>query len=310
VTRTAAAGPALAGPCLHRPARSRSTAALRWVLLITAVFAVVEVAGGVLAHSLALLADAGHMVTDAASLGLSLFAAWMAARPADANRTYGWYRVEILAALVNGAALLAVTAWIVIEALRRLQTPQPVQPGLMLAVASAGLAANLVGVVLLHRAKGESLNVHGAYLHVLADVLGSVAAVVAGVVIAVTGWYPADPLISLGLSLLLLMSAGRLVLRSTDVLLEAAPRHVRVTELEAAIRGVPGVEGVHDLHVWTVSDGMVAMSAHATVDDPAGHQTALEAIHWTARAHGIQHVTVQMERACAAAPSPVTLPRP
>jgi len=309
VNRTAAAA-APAAPCLHRPARARSTAALRWALLVTAVFAAVEVAGGLVAHSLALLADAGHMVTDAASLGLSLFAAWMASRPADASRTYGWYRVEILAALVNGAALLAVTAWIVVEALRRLQDPQPVQADLMLAVASAGLAANLVGVTLLHRARGESLNVHGAYLHVLSDVLGSAAAVVAGVIIRVTGWYPADPLMSLGLSLLLLTSAWRLVRRSADVLLEAAPRHVRMTDLEAAIRGVPGVEGVHDLHVWTVSDGMVAMSAHATVDDPAGHQAALEAIHRAARAHGIQHVTVQMERACAAAPSPVTLPRP
>ena len=308
MTRTAAAE-ALAEPCLHRPARAHSTAALGWALLITAVFAVVEVVGGLLAGSLALLADAGHMITDAASLGLSLFAVWMAARPADANRTYGWYRVEILAALANGATLLAVTGWIVLEALQRLRTPQPVQPDLMLAVASAGLVANLVGMVLLHRARGESLNVHGAYLHVLSDVLGSVAAVSAGVIIKLTGWYPADPLISLGLAVLLLMSASRLVLRSTDVLLEAAPRHVRVTDLEAAIRAVPGVEGVHDLHVWTVSDGMVAMSAHATVDEPERHQEALEAICRTARGHGIQHVTVQIERACAAEPSPVTLPR-
>ena len=308
MTRTAAAE-ALAEPCLHRPARARSTAALGWALLITAVFAVVEVVGGLLAGSLALLADAGHMITDAASLGLSLFAVWMAARPADANRTYGWYRVEILAALANGATLLAVTGWIVLEALQRLRTPQPVEPDLMLAVASAGLVANLVGMVLLHRARGESLNVHGAYLHVLSDVLGSVAAVSAGVIIKLTGWYPADPLISLGLSVLLLMSASRLVLRSTDVLLEAAPRHVRVTDLEAAIRAVPHVAGVHDLHVWTVGDGMVAMSAHATVDEPERHQEALEAICRTARGHGIQHVTVQIERACAAEPSPVTLPR-
>lgn len=309
MTRTVTAE-SLAEPCLHRPVRRRSGTALRWALAVTATFAVVEVAGGLLAGSLALLADAGHMVTDAASLGLSLFAAWMAARPADASRTYGWYRVEILAALVNGAALLAVTGWIVVEAVQRLRTPQPVQADLMLAVASAGLVANVVGVALLHRAKGESLNVQGAYLHVLSDVLGSVAAVTAGIIIKLTGWYPADPLISLGLSVLLLLSASRLVLRSTDVLLEAAPRHVKVAELEAAIRAVPGVEGVHDLHVWSVSDGMVAMSAHACVEDPAGHQAALEAIHRTARAHGIQHVTVQMERACAAAPASVTLPRP
>ena len=287
----------LAEPCAHLPERAHSRRTLAWALAITVVFAVVEVVGGLLAGSLALLADAGHMVTDAASLSLSLFAAWMAARPADASRTFGWYRIEILAALVNGAALLAVTAWIILEALRRLSAPHPVNAGLMLGVASAGLVANVVAVVLLHRSRGESLNVHGAYLHVLADVLGTVAAIGAGLVILATGWLAADPLISLVLSLVLVWGAGRLVWRSVDVLLEAAPRHVAVKEVEAAIAAVPAVAGVHDLHVWTVGDGLVAMSAHATVPDGARHQEVLEEVTRRVRGFGIQHVTVQLERA-------------
>jgi cobalt-zinc-cadmium efflux system protein len=292
--RTAPA-PVLAEPCVHRPARSGSRRALGWALAVTGGFAVVEAVGGFLSGSLALLADAGHMVTDAASLALSLFCAWIATRPADADKTYGWYRVEILAALVNGTALLGVTGWIVVEAIQRLRVPEPVRPEVMLPVALAGLLANLVGVALLHGAKGESLNVRGAYLHVLSDVLGSVAAVSAGVIIWLTGWTAADPVISLGLSLLLLTSASRLVLRSVDVLLEAAPRHVKVRELEAALAEVPAVQGVHDLHVWTVSDGMVAMSAHATVPELERHADALEEITRRARTFGIQHVTVQLE---------------
>ena len=166
----------------------------------------------------------------------------------------------------------------------------------MLPVAAAGLAANLVAVALLHRARGESLNVRGAYLHVLGDVLGSVSAVVAGLVILATGWTPADPLLSILISALLLVAAVRLVTRSVDILLEAAPRHVQVKEVEASIAAVPSVRGVHDLHVWTVSDGMVAMSAHATVPDLDRHQETLEEITRRVRRFGIQHVTVQLER--------------
>jgi cobalt-zinc-cadmium efflux system protein len=290
-----AATPVLAEPCVHRPDRRGSRRALGWALAVTGGFAVVEAVGGFLSGSLALLADAGHMVTDAASLALSLFCAWIAARPADAKKTYGWFRVEILAALVNGTALLGVTGWIVVEAVSRLRVPEPVRPEVMLPVALAGLLANLLGVYLLHGAKGESLNVRGAYLHVLSDVLGSVAAVSAGVIIWLTGWMAADPLISIGLSLLLLTSAGRLVVRSVDVLLEAAPRHVKVRELEAALASVPHVAGVHDLHVWTVSDGMVAMSAHAAVPELERHAEALEEITRRARAFGVHHVTVQLE---------------
>jgi cobalt-zinc-cadmium efflux system protein len=298
VTRTPAApaAPAAVVPCVHRPERTLSRRALGWALGITVVFTVVEVAGAFVSGSLALLADAGHMLTDAGALALSLFAAWVAGRPASATKTYGYYRVEILAALVNGAVLLAVTGWIVAQAVARLRTPEAVRPGILVAVASAGLLANVVALVLLHRGKGESLNARGAYLHVLSDVVGSLGAILAGGVILATGWLRADPLISIGLSGLLLVSAGRLVWQSVDVLLEAAPAHVSMTELEAAIAAVPSVRGVHDLHVWTVTSGIVAMSGHATVPDATRHQAVLEEITRRVKDFGIQHVTVQLER--------------
>lgn len=286
----------VAEPCVHRPDRGGSPRVLTWALAVTITFMVVEVAGGLLAGSLALLADAGHMLTDAGAISLSLFACWMAARPADQRKTYGYYRVEILAALINGAVLIAVTAGIVIEAVRRLAAPPDVRPGLLIGVASMGLAANLVAAFLLHRARGESLNIRGAYLHVLSDLLGSLGALAAGGVIMATGWMAADPLISIALALLLLVGAVRLVWQSVDVLLEAAPGNVSLPDLEAAIAGVPDVRGVHDLHVWTVSSGIVAMSGHAMVPDAARHQAVLEEITRRVKGFGIQHVTVQLER--------------
>jgi len=282
--------------CRHRPVRSESGRALAWVLALTLAFAAVEVVGGFLSGALVLLADAAHMLTDAAAVGLSLFAVWIARRPATPQKTYGYYRLEILAALVNGAALIAVTLWIVLEAVRRLGHPEPIRSGLLLGVAVGGLVVNLAAVAILHRAKGESLNVRGAYLHVLSDVLGSVAAIAAGAIVALTGWLPADPILSIALSLLILVSAVRLTREAADVLLEATPSHVPVGALAAAMAAVPGVAGVHDLHVWTVSSGMVAMSGHATVPEAADHQRVLEEISRRVREFGVQHVTVQVER--------------
>jgi cobalt-zinc-cadmium efflux system protein len=258
---------------------------------------VVEVVGGLLARSLALLADAGHMATDAGALGLSLFAAWLARRVPSRESTYGYYRVEILAALANGGVLVAASAAIVLEAIRRLGSPPQVRPDILLGVASLGLMANVIAAVVLHRARGESLNLQGAYLHVLSDLAGSVGAITAGAVILATGWMAVDPIISIALALLLLYGAARLVWRSINVLLEAAPPHVSLPDLEAAIAAVPSVRGVHDLHVWTVSSGIVAMSGHATVPDPSRHQEVLEEITRRVRTFGIQHVTVQLERA-------------
>ena len=285
--------------CLQAPARPESGRALTWALLLTIVIAVAEVGGGLLSHSLALLADAGHMVTDAGALGLSLFVLWIARRPPTAEKSFGYWRLEILAALFNGALLIGVTVWIVVAALGRLHQPPEVRSGLMLAVAVVGLAANVVAVVMLHRAHDENLNARAAYLHILGDTLGSVGTIVAAGVILATGWLPADALISIVIAALILVSALRLVSESVDVLLEAAPGNVSLPDLCGAIGAVAGVTDVHDVHVWTVSNGMVAMSAHATVPDPARHQAALEEICRRVRTFGIQHVTIQMEREMA-----------
>ncbi len=281
---------------MQPPPRPESGRALTWALGLTVVIAVAEIAGGLLSHSLALLADAWHMVTDAGALALSLFALWIAQRPPTAEKSYGYYRLEILAALVNGALLIAITVWIVVAALGRLRQPHHIDSVLMLIVAAIGLAANLWAVVMLHRARQENLNTKAAYLHILGDTLGSVGAIAAAAVILVTGWLPADALISMAIAALILVSAVRLVSESVDILLEATPAHVSVPALQLAICGVPGVTDAHDLHVWTLSNGIVAMSGHATVPDAAGQQAALEEICRRVRTFGIQHVTIQLER--------------
>ena len=285
--------------CIQPPARPGSARALAWALVLTVVIAVAEVAGGLVSHSLALLADAGHMVTDAGALGLSLFALWIARRPPTAEKSFGFYRLEILAALFNGSLLIGVTVWITVAAVGRLREAPAIRSGLMLAVALVGLAANLVAVVMLHRARHENLNTRSAYLHILGDTLGSVGTIVAAAVILATGWRPADPLISMVIAALILVSAVRLVGEAVDVLLEAAPRHLSLADLTGAIGAVAGVADVHDVHVWTVSNGVVAMSAHAAVPDPERHQAALEEICRRVHGFGIQHVTIQMERETA-----------
>jgi cobalt-zinc-cadmium efflux system protein len=270
-------------------------ARLRLVLVLTAIFVVVEAAGGLLSGSLALLADAGHMLTDVGALALSLVTAWIAQRPADESKTYGYLRWEILAALVNGAALFGIAAWIVVEAVQRVQNPEPIRVGLFLAVAAAGLVVNLVSLGVLHDVRQGSLNVRGAYLHILGDALGSVGALVAAGIVALTGWTAADPIVSILLSLLILVGACRLLRESTDVLLEAAPRHVSIPDVQRRMLAVPGVSAVHDLHVWTVTTGMVAMSGHAVVPDLHAHPGVLEGIRAGMGEMGIGHVTIQLE---------------
>jgi cobalt-zinc-cadmium efflux system protein len=268
---------------------------LRWVLALTGTFMVVEAVGGWIAGSLALLADAGHMLTDVGALGLSLLTAWIAQRPADDTKTYGYLRWEILAALVNGAALFGIAAWVVVEAVQRIQDPQPVRTGLFLTVAIAGLLVNLASLAALHAHREGSLNVRGAYLHVLGDALGSVGAVAAAVIIALTGWTVADPIVSILLSLLILLGAARLLRDSTDILLESVPRHVSMAEVQRCMLAVPGVEAVHDLHVWTVTSGMVAMSGHAVVPDLEAHPGVLDGIRQELARLSIGHVTIQLE---------------
>lgn len=279
------------GPVTSHPA-SRG---LRGALAVTAVFLVAETVGGLLSNSLTLLADAGHMLTDVGALALSLFVAWLARQPSTPQKTYGYLRWEILAALLNGAVLLAISAAIVWEALRRLRTPEPVNTGVMLGVGAAGLVANAIAARMLHPGSGTSLNLRGAYLHVLSDLLGSVAAVVAAVLIRFRGWAVADPVASILMTVLIVRSSWSLVRESVDVLLEATPSHIDLAAVRRSLEVVEHVASVHDLHVWTLTSGVVAMSAHAVVHDPARHQGALEAMTRALGASGIHHVTIQIE---------------
>ncbi|HTO73034.1 MAG TPA: cation diffusion facilitator family transporter, partial [Gemmatimonadales bacterium] len=241
------------------------------------------------------LADAGHMLTDVGALALTLFAARIALRPADDANTYGYLRWEILAALVNGAALFGIAGWVAVEAIGRLGHPPEIRTGLFLSVALAGLLVNIVALRLLHAEHDHSVNTRAAYLHILGDLLGSVGALTAALVIRFTGWTLADPIISLLLTLLILVGAWRLMRESTDVLLEAVPRHVSMAEVHTSMLGVPGVCAVHDLHVWTVGSGLVAMSGHAVVPDLASHPLVLDGIQSEMRRLGIGHVTIQLE---------------
>jgi len=278
------------------PESSASVRRLRAALVVTAAFLLVEVIGGWLANSLALLADAGHMLTDVAALALSLFVAWFSRQPASPQKTYGYLRWEVLAAFLNGATLLLISVWIVWEALLRLRAPEPLESGLMLVVAIAGLAVNVIAARMLHSSGTASLNVRAAYLHVLSDLLGSVGTVAAAVIVRWTGWLAADPIASLLMALLILRGAWRLVRESVDVLLEATPSHISLGSVRAQLEAIPGVESVHDLHVWTVTSGLVAMSVHAIVREPDRHQHVLEHLHDAMRLFGIEHVTVQLER--------------
>lgn len=272
-----------------------STRRLALALIVTAVFLVAEVVGGLLSNSMALLADAGHMLTDAGALGLSLFVAWFSRQPATAQRTYGHLRWEILAAFLNGAVLLLLSAWILVESFARLRAPEPVGGMLMLGVAIAGLVANSVSAWLLHAHQGQSLNLRGAYLHVLSDLLGSVAVIIAAVGVQAFGWTLADPIASIAVTLLIMRGAWRLVKDAVDVLLENTPAHIDAEALRLAMASVRGVRAVHDLHVWTLTSGVVAMSAHAIAPTVAEHPRVLADLHEAVARFGIHHTTIQLE---------------
>ena len=270
------------------------------VLGLTLVVLVAEVAGAVLSGSLALLADAGHMATDAAGIALALGAVTLAQRPARGRRTFGWQRIEILAAVANGLLLLGVAGYVLVEAVLRIGEPTEISSELMLVVAGAGLVVNLVSLALLHRGRTDSLNVKGAYLEVLGDTFGSVAVLVAGVVILTTGWAFADTLASLAIGFLVVPRAWHLLREALDVLLEAAPRGVDLDDVRAHILGVDGVLGVHDLHAWTITSGLPVLSAHVVVSDAAlqaGHGgQVLDALCSCLGSHfDVEHCTFQLE---------------
>jgi cobalt-zinc-cadmium efflux system protein len=248
--------------------------------------------------SLALLADAGHMLTDAGALGLALFATWIAARPPTPAKTYGYYRAEILAALLNALVLLIVAGAILVEAWRRWHTPAPVQAGPMAAVAAGGLGVNLVCAWLLHHGAAHSLNVRAAYLEVVSDALSSLATLLAAAVVLLTGWTGADPLAGVTIALLIVPRTWSLLKQAVNVLLEGTPPHLELAEIETAICAVPGVRRVHDLHVWTLTSGREAMSAHVVVDDVRESERLLAALHALLHARfGIDHTTIQLETA-------------
>jgi cobalt-zinc-cadmium efflux system protein len=284
------------GGALHSHGAHAPVKSLRIALTLTALLLVVEVVGGLLSNSIALLADAGHMFTDVAALGLSLFVAWFSHQPATAKKSYGYLRWEILAAFLNGAALLLISVAIIVESVLRLRKPEPVEGALMLAIAVAGLVINLVSARILHPTSQENMNVRGAYLHVLGDLLASVGTVVAAILIRYTGWLLADPIASFLTTALIMRGAWGLVRESVDILLEAVPKHIDLDAVREQLEAIPGIEAVHDLHVWSVSPRMVAMSAHAICRSADSQQHVLEHIHDAMALFGIGHITVQLEQ--------------
>jgi len=241
--------------------------ALAIALSIAALMMVVEFVGGLFSGSLALLSDAGHMLTDTSALALALFALWFSRRPATTEKTYGFYRAEILAALLNGSLLILIAAYIFYEAVQRLINPTEVIGGLMLGVAIIGLAANLVGAFVLSRASKGNLNVKAALWHILSDAFSSVGVIVGGLIIIFTGQTMVDPIIGLVIGVVILRGAWRIVRESVDILLEATPRDIKHEEVEKAMLSVKGVKDIHDLHIWAISSGMRALSAHVLIDD-------------------------------------------
>ena len=280
----------------HSHAADLPVRSLRIALGLTATLFVVEVIGGFLSNSIALLADAGHMLTDVAALSLALFVAWFSKQPETPRKTYGYLRWEILAAFLNGATLLLISVWILWEAAARLRTPEPIEGGLMLAVAVGGLIVNLIAARVLAKSSSHNMNARGAYLHVLGDLLASVGTVGAAILIRYTGWLMADPIASILTTVLIMNGAWRLVRESVDILLESTPAHIPLPAVRGQLEAIPGIESVHDLHVWAVTPAIVAMSAHCIVREPGQHQHVLEHIHDAMRLFGIEHVTIQLER--------------
>jgi cobalt-zinc-cadmium efflux system protein len=286
----------------HAPAAGRRTdrelRALGVALVLVAGFMVVEVVGGLLADSLALLADAAHMLSDAGGLALALFAVWIARRPPTPERSFGFRRAEILAALANGVALVAIAIWIFVEALDRLADEPHPQGGWILAIGSAGLAVNVAAALVVGRRRAGSLNLQAAFRHVLADALGSVGVIVAGLVVVLTGWVYADPVISMVIGVLVLASSWSVLRDSVTILLEAAPAGTDAAEVGRAMAAVDDVVEVHDLHVWTITSGFPALSAHVLVERGLDcHSLRRELEIALARDFGIDHTTLQVDHA-------------
>lgn len=267
-------------------------------LVLTGTFMIVEVVGGIISGSLALLADAGHMLTDTMALALAAVAFHVSKRPADSNLTYGYQRFQILAAFVNGLSLLFIVGWILFEAVHRFFVPRDIMGGTMLAVAGIGLLINIIAFAVLHTGDRDNLNIRGAALHVAGDLLGSIAAIVAAIVIIYTGWVTIDPILSLAVAVLILKSAWSLVKRSAHVLLEGAPEWLDIDEMQAkVVDNVPGVKGIHHVHVWGLTPQDLMLTMHVSLDDSTAEPTTLipgvKAV--VKREYGIGHSTIEIE---------------
>lgn len=283
----------------HAHGAGASVRRLVWVLGLTTVYMLAEAVGGWWTNSLALLSDAGHMLADVAAIGLSLVAIWFGSRPAPAEKTYGYYRIEILAAFANGVSLVVLALFIVWEAVERLTAPPTVASGEMMAIAVGGLIVNLISAWLLwSRGEGETrtLNEHGAYLHVLGDALGSLGAIGAGALMLGFGWYTADPITSVAIALLIILSSFGLIREAVNVLLEGTPSHINIAAVKQAILEIDDVIDVHDLHVWTITSGKDALSAHVVCDCEHYDKGLVERVrHAISSRFGISHLTIQLE---------------
>lgn len=277
-------------------ARHTETQRLKWALIISAVYFFAELIAGFLTNSLALLSDAGHMLSDIGALGLSLFAFQVAKRPATHNSTYGYHRVEILAALFNGLTLWLIVGVIFTSAFHRMFNPPVVESSGMIVVAVFGLLVNMVAAMILHAGHHHNLNMRGAFLHVMSDAVGSVGAIAAGAIMLATGWYLADPLISIFIGGLILYSSWSLIKDSLSVLMQSVPKGIRLDEVRATIEGVEGVNKVHDLHVWAVTSDIYTLSAHAVVENGGDFHQVLNGIAEILKARfNIEHTTIQLE---------------
>ncbi len=266
------------------------------VLVLTALYMLAEAIGGWWTGSLTLLADAGHMLTDVAALALALLAVWFGSRPATSSKTFGYYRLEIVAALVNGVALVLISVMIVYEAVQRWSSPPVVRSSVMIAIAAGGLLVNLLCAWILRGRHEIDLNIRGAWLHVMSDALGSVAAIVAGTIMWLYGWYVADPLFSILIALLIVWSSWSLIRESTNVLLEGTPSHINLAAVEAAILETNGVSDVHDLHIWTITSGREALSAHVIHSETTQAPELLRDLRVKLQTQfGVDHLTIQME---------------
>jgi cobalt-zinc-cadmium efflux system protein len=281
----------------HRHQRAgESSRRLRLVLVLTALYMLAEVIGAWFTGSLALLADAGHMFTDVAALILALTAVWFGSRPATSSKTFGYYRLEIIAALVNGVALVVISLFIFYGAYERWLSPPVIRSGPMIVVAVGGLVVNLVCAWILHARNEVDLNLRGVWMHVMGDALGSVAAILAGVCMSLFGWYSADALFSVVISLLIIWGSVRLIKESTNVLLEGTPAHINLSAVENAILDTQGVADVHDLHVWTITSGREALSAHVIHADSISQPDLLRELRTKLHDRfGVDHLTIQME---------------